>query len=118
VARILICEPHPDIRSLLSFVVRRLGHEPILCDGTRAQVFAVDLIVVEPGDDEARSLAAWTRKHAPNVGIVCASIFPPWEETDALKPDAYLVKPFPLSQLEQALCAMIESHSGEHAARA
>jgi CheY-like chemotaxis protein len=118
VARILLCEPHPDIRSLLSFVVRRLGHEPILCDGTRTQVFAVDLIVLEPGDDDARALAAWARDHTPNVGLVCASIFPPWEETDALHADAYLVKPFPLLQLEQALCDVLESRSGDRAAHA
>jgi hypothetical protein len=118
VARILICEPHPDITSLLSFVVRRLGHEPILSDGTRTQIFAVDVMVIEPGDDDARALAVWAREHVPNVGIVCASIFPPWEETDSLAPDAYLVKPFPLLQLEQALCATIESRDGAHAARA
>jgi CheY-like chemotaxis protein len=109
VARILICEPHGDIRSLLSFVVRRLGHEPVVSDGSRTQLFAIDAIVLEPGDDEARSLAVWVREHTPNTVIVCASIYPPWDEAEALSPDAYLVKPFPLLQLEDALLSALES---------
>jgi CheY-like chemotaxis protein len=108
VARILICEPHSDIRTMLSFVVLRLGHEPVVSDRSRAQLLEVDLIVVEPGSEEALAAAAWAREHAPHVAIVCTSIFPPWDETDALRPDAYLVKPFALHQLEDALAAALE----------
>ena len=111
-ARILICEPHGDIRALLSFVVRRLGHEPVVSDGSRTQLFAVDAIVLEPGDEEARALAVWVREHTPNTAIVCTSIYPPWEEVEALCPDAYLVKPFPLFQLEDALLSALESRVG------
>jgi DNA-binding response OmpR family regulator len=107
-ARILICEPHPDIRSLLSFVVRRLGHEPVISDGSRTQLFGVDAVVLEPGHEEALGLATWVREHAPSTAIVCASIYPPWGDTEALHPDAYLVKPFPLFRLENALASALE----------
>jgi DNA-binding NarL/FixJ family response regulator len=92
---------------MLSFVVRRLGHEPVVSDGSRSQLFGIDALVLEPGSEGALELAAWTREHAPDVAIVCTSIFPPWHETDALGPDAYLVKPFALHQLENALSAAL-----------
>jgi two-component SAPR family response regulator len=103
VARVLICEPHPDVRSLLAFVVRRIGHEPVVFDGDREQARGVDAVVIEPGENAALELAAWTRSHLPGVPIVCTSIFPPWSATAELRPDAYLVKPFPLYKLEHAL---------------
>lgn len=107
-ARILICEPHGDIRSLLSFVVRRLGHEAVVHDGSRDQLVGVDAIVLEPGDEEARNVATWVREHTPAVAIVCASIYPSWAGAEALRPDAYLVKPFPLFELENALRSVLE----------
>jgi DNA-binding NtrC family response regulator len=103
VARILICEPHADIRTMLSFAVRRLGHEAVVSDGSREQLFGVDAVVLEPGCEEALELAAWTREHVPGIAIVCTSIYPPWGATEALRPDAYLLKPFALYQLEHAL---------------
>jgi CheY-like chemotaxis protein len=111
VARVLICEPHADIRALLSFVVRRLGHEAILCDGTKTQLFGVDAIVFEPGHPQALAVAQWAREHTPHTALICTSIFPPSAETDALEPDDYLVKPFPLYRLEQALSLALAERS-------
>lgn len=110
-AGILIAEPSPDIRSLLSFVVRRLGHEPLDWDGSRTQLFGIDALVIEPSDEAALGLAAWTREHAPAVALVCTSTLPPWREVEALEPDAYLVKPFPLYRLEAAIAGALRSHA-------
>jgi DNA-binding response OmpR family regulator len=107
VARILICEPHADIRTMLSFVVRRLGHEPLVSDGSHDQLFGVDAVVVEPGCAESLATAEWTREHAPDVAIVCTSIYPASHKSVTLKPDAYLVKPFPLYELENALSSAL-----------
>lgn len=112
VARVLICEPHPDIRSLLAFVVRRIGHEPVVFDGNREQARGVDAIVIEPGENAALELATWTRSHLPGVPILCTSIFPPWPATAELRPDAYLVKPFPLYELEHALTDALDRRRG------
>jgi hypothetical protein len=103
VARILVCDPNLDVSALLAFAVRRIGHEPVLPDGTPEQPRTVDAIVLEPACPLSLELAGWARAHAPRVAIVCASIYPPWAEAQALAPHAYLLKPFPLVQLEQAL---------------
>lgn len=106
-ATVLICEPQPDICALLSFVVGRLGHEVAIADGTCTQLLGADALVFEPGDGQALALATWTRAHRPDVSLICTSIFPTWPEVEALEPDAYLVKPFPLHRLEEALmCAL------------
>jgi hypothetical protein len=102
-ARVLIGEPHADVRSLLTFAVRRLGHEPVVSDGSREQLADVEAFVFEPGSEPALDLATWAREHTREVALVCASIFPPWRATEALAPRAYLVKPFLLADLEQAL---------------
>jgi CheY-like chemotaxis protein len=99
VARILIVEPHPDIRTLFGHVVRRAGHEPVLAveDGG----VDVDAAVIEPGHDEG--LACARRLRALGLPVVFASIFPAERQTLELEPVAYFVKPFALAELERAL---------------
>jgi hypothetical protein len=48
-ARVLICEPHDDIRAMLELVVRRLGHEPVAGNGPTLGHAGVDVAVIEPG---------------------------------------------------------------------
>lgn len=96
----LVCEPQEDVRSLLQLVVRRLGHEPIsYADG--GSHGEVDVAIVEPGDPEALRVASGL--HAAGVPLVFTSIFPAEDRALELEPAAYLVKPFALSALEQAL---------------
>jgi CheY-like chemotaxis protein len=116
VARILICEPHADIRALLEFVVLRLGHEAAVADGSREQLLEADALVLEPGDGDALALASWAREHLPGLALVCTSIYPSWPDVEALRPDAYLVKPFPLLRLEHALAAALERRVASPAA--
>jgi hypothetical protein len=104
VARVLISEPHSDITSLLELVVRRIGHQPVLWTGDE-RVLPVDAAVIEPGEEDGLRLA--TSLAAAGVPIVFTSIYPPTEETQRLKPTAYLVKPFPLFTLECALNAVL-----------
>jgi len=106
VARILIVEPHRDIRTLLEIVVTRLGHVPVVHDGTDREVaMDVDAAVIEPG--EGAGLALAERLRSEGVGVVFTSIFPPAGEALLLEPVAYLVKPFPLYALEDALTAAL-----------
>jgi DNA-binding response OmpR family regulator len=103
VARVLIVEPHPDIRTLFAVVVARAGHEPVLDieDGG----VEVDAAVIEPGDDEG--LACARRLRAVGLPVVFVSIFPADRATLELEPVAYFVKPFALAELEQALDAAL-----------
>lgn len=100
VARILIVEPHADIRTLFAHVVRRAGHEPVLAELGEAWL-DVDAAVIEPG--EGHGLAYARRLRALGLPVIFASIFPAEQETLELEPAAYFVKPFALAELEQAL---------------
>jgi hypothetical protein len=99
-ARVLICEPHPEVRELLRRIVLRLGHEPVLDD---AALCDVEAIVVEPSHTPAIERAQAFRAVAGYVPIVCASIDPPTGGSRRLNPVAHLVKPFALPDMEAAL---------------
>ena len=100
-ARILIVEPHADIRSLFEHVIRRAGHEPVLAEFNGVGPPDVDAAVIEPGDGQG---LAWARR-LRQLGrpVVFASIFPAEQEMLDLEPAAYFVKPFALAELEHAL---------------
>lgn len=100
-ARVLICEPHDDISALLELVVRRLGHEPILCPDAAVDHIGIDAAVIEPGEELGMELARALR--AQGVPVLFTSIYPAEQEVLGLEPSAYLVKPFPLYALERAL---------------
>ena len=101
VARILIVEPHADIRSLFEHVVRRAGHEPVVADLNGCGPPDVDAAVIEPGDDHGLAVARRLRELGRPV--VFASIFPAEQELLDLEPAAYFVKPFALAELGRAL---------------
>jgi DNA-binding response OmpR family regulator len=101
----LICEPHDDISALLELVVRRLGHEPVACDGDGPE--EVDAAVIEPGDEHGLRLARRLREDG--VPVLFTRIYPAENATLELEPAAYLVKPFPLYALERALGAALDT---------
>ena len=104
-ARILIIEPHPEVRDLLVRAVGRLGHESIV-DADVSSPAAVDVVLLEPADPVALRVASAMRK-ACGTATVCVSIYPPSSEAAALEPVAYLLKPFTLRELEHALAAAL-----------
>jgi CheY-like chemotaxis protein len=105
--RILVCEPQAEVRELLGHVVERLGHEPVFpnCSAPRD----VDVVLLEPADPWARSAASPFLDRRSRTPVVCASIYPDSGHLGGLRPLAYLVKPFGLAELEQALTAAVES---------
>jgi hypothetical protein len=104
-AAVLICEPHDDIRSLLRLVVTRLGHTPLTWSGGDLDVSKIDAAIVEPGDPTGMRTAI--RLAGAGVPVLFTSIFPPDDATNSLRPAAYLVKPFPLYRLEEAIVAVL-----------
>ena len=99
-ARVLICEPHPEVRELLRRIVMRLGHEPVLDDD---ELRDVDAIVVEPAHCPSVERAQAFRAVAGDVPVICASIDLPNGGSKRLEPVAFLVKPFGLPEFEAAL---------------
>src|SRR5258706_488310 len=105
VARILIVEPHADIRSLLEHVIRRLGHEVVYADVNGGPMPDVDAAVIEPGDVAGMRLA----RHVRELGrpVVFTSIFPAEREALDLESVAYFVKPYSLHEIEGALASAL-----------
>jgi CheY-like chemotaxis protein len=101
-ARILVVEPHAEVRELLERVVRRLGHEPVRPSGDDV-LGEVDAAILEPaalgGHDVGRAL----RK--AGIPTVFVSIFPLSTELRELEPVAHVLKPFALAELERAVLA-------------
>ena len=109
----LICEPHPEVRELLSRIVVRLGHEPVLED---AELAPVDVILLEPSHAPSVERAQAFRAVNGDTPIVCASIELPDAGSRRLAPVAYLVKPFALPDLQHAISRALSNGKGTHQA--
>ena len=105
-ARILICEPHPDLRVLLETVVRRAGHEPV-GHGELTSDDAPAVMILEPASADGLAAAAGLRRRLEDLPIICTSISPPSDETRSLGPVAHLIKPFRLGDLEAAIVSAL-----------
>jgi CheY-like chemotaxis protein len=105
-ARILISEPHPDLRVLLEAIVRRTGHEPV-GQGELASDDTPELMILEPASAESLAAANRLRSRLEDLPIICTSVLPPSEVTQALGPVAHLLKPFRLFELEAAISAAL-----------
>jgi CheY-like chemotaxis protein len=117
-ARILISEPHQDVRRLLERMVERLGHEPIAArTPTPEQLTSVDVFIVEPAAPIGAVLAQAAHMIDPRLPLICASVTAPPPELAGLGVvfAATLIKPFTLQQLHTAIerafttrCALID----------
>jgi hypothetical protein len=101
---VLICEPDPEVRGLLTLIVARLGHEPVLGD---AELGSVEVIVVEPAHAPSVERAQAFRAYGGDVPVICASIDPPNGGTRRLEPVVHLVKPFALPDMKAALTSAL-----------
>ena len=104
-ARILILEPAPEIRLLFERVVARLGHDPVF---EAPACGDVDAVVLEPAATECVYAALAVREARPSLPFVCVSTLPASRETAVLDPHAYLLKPFPLADLERAVLSALQ----------
>lgn len=105
-ARILISEPHPDVRRLLERMVARLGHEPMsMRIPTPEDLTSGDVFILEPTDHVAAAFAQSASLAAPSLPLICASVAAPAEVLAELGVEfvACIVKPFTLDQLDGAI---------------
>ena len=101
-ALFLIIEPDEDIRRLYAAVVRGLGHEAAFYDGLPTA--RPDVVVVEPADAPSLAAALQLQHDYPALPIVAASIDKATrEEAQVLQATTYLLKPFRLLELTEAL---------------
>lgn len=105
-ARILISEPHPDLRALLEAIVRRTGNDPV-GQGELTEDDAPAVMILEPASADGLAAAAGLRRRLENLPIICTSVAPPDAETRELHPVAYLLKPFRVGDLEAAIASAL-----------
>lgn len=106
-ARILIIEPHDDVRELLARIVTRLGHEHVRPEDRERDDAAVDAAILEPAVPGGLALARSLRREG--VPLVLVSIEPAVPELLQLDVVAYLSKPFVLADLRRALALALAS---------
>jgi CheY-like chemotaxis protein len=105
-ARILISEPHDDVRRLLERMITRLGHEPFIVRApTPAQWRSADILVVEPAAPAGAALTRAAHAANPTLPLICASVTAPPPELEELGVvfAATVVKPFTAEQLGAAV---------------
>ncbi|MCC6223290.1 MAG: response regulator [Thermoleophilia bacterium] len=102
-ARIALCEPHAELRALLTRVLERSGHTVVPCERAGGWDGEPDLLVLNPGDERMLERAHELRRRDPGLPIICISTLAPGERALALGPLAVLAKPFRIAELDQAV---------------
>lgn len=105
-ARVLISEPHSDVRRLLESMVTCLGHEPLVIGVPAPQHFThADVLMVEPTASVGAVIAQAASIAVPSLPIICVSMGAPPPELERLGVNfaVCLVKPFALAQLRTAI---------------
>ena len=103
-ARILVAEPAPEVRRLVAHVVSRLGHEPVVFgEGGEHDHEEIDAAVVEPVFSAGVAAVLAIRARDPDLPLVCVSIHPRTTLVDALEAVEFVLKPFRLAELEDAV---------------
>lgn len=118
-ARILISEPHDDVRRLLERMVARLGHEPVAVGAptpqqlTSADVSSADVFIVEPAAPIGAMLARAAHLIDSSLPLICASVAaaPPELADLGIVFAATLLKPFTLEQLGGAIEEALRAQS-------
>ncbi|HEY8304737.1 MAG TPA: hypothetical protein VIG42_09145 [Solirubrobacteraceae bacterium] len=108
-ARILISEPHEDVRRLLARMVIDLGHEALVLEVPAPEWFlSADVFLVEPAAPVGAVLAKAAQLIRPDLPIVFVSVEPP-PQLD-VESAAYVMKPFTAIQLGDAINRALSRH--------
>jgi CheY-like chemotaxis protein len=109
-ARILIAEPHAEVRQLFVHFVSALGHEPVVFDPTVAEL-AVDVLILEPAMPGAFELIESMRAFDPDLPVIAVSVYPPTELPIGLSWTSFHLKPLGLGALRDALAQHVASRA-------
>jgi CheY-like chemotaxis protein len=109
-ARVLIIEPEPDMRSLAEQAVLELGHEPVLFDD-HAEDQPVDVVILATFNGMA-AVANELRRRLNDVPIICLDTRPAGSSARALAPVAHLIEPYTLAQLRTVLDQALDRGAG------
>ena len=104
--KILILEPTDVVRELIVRLVAELGGEALLPDDP-AGFPDVDAVILEPEWPAGAAVANQLRELNARLPIICVSVGGPTAATRELRPAAFLVKPFFISDLTAAIAAAV-----------
>lgn len=103
-ATIMVADEHDEVQRLLSHMVARVGHTPVMWTAAQSdELHGFDALLVEPAFPCSFRYAQAVRSARPELPIVSVSIYPPTPDVRALGCMAHLLKPFSLGELESAL---------------
>jgi two-component system response regulator GlrR len=118
-ARVLVVDDEVDVRQLLGQAIRHAGHEVVEAESSDAALKAMeskaaDVVFTDiqmPGRD-GRWLTIELRKRYPITAVVLATSVTDLEPTITLRFGvlSYLVKPFDLTAVTEALAMAVEWH--------
>jgi DNA-binding NtrC family response regulator len=105
---ILISEADRDVRRLLTVLVRRLGHEPVVLDEDDVAPPRGDLVLVDPTSPAALECARRVRAAQPEIPVICMNCI--GEDGRFLLDGAfdYLPKPFTVDQMRDRLALALK----------
>ena len=112
-ARILVVDDEPAIRTLVGRVLERHGHQVILCQGSGEALAAdppIDLLLVDhmlPGMT-GLEIAEHLRRRWPNLPVVLMSGYPPQPDTMPGPPSSFLQKPMLPSAVVKAVESLLK----------
>jgi len=109
--RVLVLEPYEGIRAVIEGVIRLLGHEPVTATPgvSLEELGPLHAAVIEPAAPAAPKLLEELLKEDPQFPIIYVSIVAGELEMLTVEPVAYLVKPFAVSDLSEALERALDS---------
>lgn len=108
-ARILISEADRDVRRLLTVLVRRLGHEPVVLDEDGDAPPRGDLLLVDPSSAKARERARAVRAAQPDLPVICMNCIDEQGRFLLDGPFDYLPKPFTIEQMRDRVSQALGS---------
>jgi DNA-binding response OmpR family regulator len=105
VAYFALEHPQDDVKQLIEHALGRMGYVSLGAgEETRANV-----LVLEPASGPHLEAARRLRELCPGLPIVCVSVLPPFPEALALRPAAYLVKPFTIAGLRATVESVLNA---------
>jgi CheY-like chemotaxis protein len=109
-AIVLVSDPDPQSRLVLTALVEALGHRVV--DDVQGRV---DAAVIEPASPDAVALVRQARQRHRRLPVVCVSETRPRLSGTRLKPLAYLRKPVPVGAFVRTLADAVGQ--AQHAVR-
>ena len=83
-ATIMVADEHDEVQRLLSHMVARVGHTPVLWTAAQSEALhGFEALLVEPARPGCFRFAQAARSTRPELPIVCVSIYPPTPEVSA-----------------------------------